>query len=720
MFLKRLELQGFKSFADKVAFEFPGGITAIVGPNGSGKSNVTDGVRWLLGEREARNLRGAKVEDLIFAGSEAKPRLGQAQASLFFDNSSGFFQVDFKEVSISRKVSRDGISQFFLNKAEVRLKDIIDFFAKSRLGARGLNVVGQGESDVFIKATPLERRLMIEEILGLKEYQIKKEDAKRRLKNSLVNLDKVNALIDELKPHLRFLRKQISRYQGREELSARLKKLEDDFYGSRLKQLSRESQKIEPALGELAKEIVRVEKSLEKAKGDLEAVKKSEPEANLKIKDIKSERSALLDKKAALQKELGRAEMRIELAATEAHLESAELIRVLKEIERISLSLAASGETENMREGIKRILNLVQDLFKKSSPQGEGERERVVNDLTRTLKGIDVELEKLGESESSFTSSLESFNEDFKQAFLVMEAEEEKLKKLGDERNHLLLGKERVDLKLKDIDYELTEVGRPRLEFDNWSGEAEWDEEHLRREMFKLRGELTSIGEVDEALVTEAKETEERYDFLKGQVNDLEKAFHDLKALIKELDYKIHHEFTGAVRTINDEFTKFVRLMFGGGKARLVIQQLEKIEPVETSQAEGEGLKEKSKTAESENGNGDSQEEPGVEIELTLPKKRIKGLEVLSGGERSLVSTAALFALISVSPPPFLVLDEIDAALDERNARRFGELLKDFARSTQFVIITHNRATMEVADALYGITMSPDGTSQVLSLKLQS
>ncbi len=279
-----------------------------------------------------------------------------------------------------------------------------------------------------------------------------------------------------------------------------------------------------------------------------------------------------------------------------------------------------------------------------------------------------------------------------------------------------MLQKERVELRLKDMELELSEIGRRREEFLSWQGGAEEGEESLKKEMFRLRGTLLSIGEVDENLVKEAKETEERYVFLTNQVGDLDKALVDLKTLIKELDFKIHHEFDNAIKKINEEFTEFIRIMFGGGKARLVLEKFEK--PKAVLEEDGEALP----ITEETNGNGEDEEnpEPGIEVELTLPQKKIKSLEVLSGGERSLVSTAALFALISVSPPPFLVLDEIDAALDERNARRFGELLKDFAKKTQFIIVTHNRATMEAADVLYGVTMAEDGTSRVLSVKLQA
>ena len=232
---------------------------------------------------------------------------------------------------------------------------------------------------------------------------------------------------------------------------------------------------------------------------------------------------------------------------------------------------------------------------------------------------------------------------------------------------------------------ELSQIGLSVSSLGKTSGELEDEEEGVLKRMFKLRSDLAGIGEVDETLVKEAAETEERYNFLTKEVADLEKAISDLKDLIQELDQKIYGEFYSAVKTINEEFTKYIKLIFDGGKAKLIVP---------------------------DNDDG------GIDIEVSLPKKKVKGLEVLSGGERSLVSIAALFALISVSPPPFLVLDEVDAALDENNARRFSQILKDFSPKTQFVIVTHNRVTMEVADVLYGVTMSPDGTSKIVSLKL--
>jgi chromosome segregation protein len=197
----------------------------------------------------------------------------------------------------------------------------------------------------------------------------------------------------------------------------------------------------------------------------------------------------------------------------------------------------------------------------------------------------------------------------------------------------------------------------------------------------------------------------------------LEKALVDLQDLKHELEEKIHIIFESSLRDINEQFTKLFELMFGGGKANFKIKVPEKKAPMLVEDESGVPSGEDIGKTESE----EEEEKPevGLDIEVSIPRKRITGLDMLSGGERSLVSIAALFALISVSPPPFLVLDEIDAALDERNARRFADMLKSFSHKTQFVVVTHNRATMEVANVLYGVTMGEDGTSRVLSLKLQ-
>ncbi|OGY57295.1 MAG: hypothetical protein A3D47_00595 [Candidatus Colwellbacteria bacterium RIFCSPHIGHO2_02_FULL_43_15] len=704
MFLRKLELQGFKSFADKISLDLSHGITAVVGPNGSGKSNITDALRWLLGEREARNLRGGKVEDLIFAGTKDRPRMGMAQASMYFDNSSGFFPVDYKEVSVSRRLSRDGESEILLNKSEIRLKDVIDFFAKSRMGARGLSIVSQGESDIFINSTPLERREMIEEILGLKEYQIKKAEAVRRLKNTGFNLEKANALIGELAPHLRMLKKQVSRYEGREEIAGELNELENRYYGSRLKKIKDALLKLQPALKDAEKELSKQEVVTKKLEAEITDVRNSGPETDEKIKVIQEKRKNSLDRKFNFQKDLNRLETRLELTQNLPDVKEVNLLAALKDVRNLAYASVEEGTLERLKDTVSKIVSLIDNLFSKGN-DASGELKKSMAKLEADIKQTDKELKDLDIAEADSTKHIRQFNEKFKEIFIAFESERNKLIKLKDEKNSLVFESEKLDIKLKDLSVQILEIGRKASDFDVWSGVPLEDEEVAVRRMFRLRGELSAIGEIDQNTIKDYKETEERHTFLVDQVSDLEKAVTDLNKLIEDLDYKIRHEFNSAISHISEEFNKYINALFGGGKAKLTVEE-EKDERALDVEVEGLEVQANEKV------------ESGVYIDVSFPRKSLKGLEVLSGGEKALVSIAALFALISVSPPPFLVLDEIDAPLDEINARRFGELLKNFSKKTQFLIVTHNRATMEAADVLYGVTMSADGTSQVLSIKL--
>lgn len=712
MLLKRLEMQGFKSFADKTVLDLNSKIVGVVGPNGSGKSNVTDAIRWLLGERDARNLRGGKVDDLIFAGNEKRPRLGLAQAALYFDNSSGFLPVDFNEVSISRRVTRDGESKYFINKSEVRLKDVVDFFAKAKLGARGLTIINQGSSDMFIKATPIERREMIEEILGLKEYQIKKTDSIRKLKNSSINLEQVNASLEELKPHLRFLKRQVARYEGRDEMVKELSDLEDAFYGRRLKSLDEEVAGYRASLEGFADKISEQNKVASDLEVKFLEVKNSEPDAAKDYHVIEEDKSKLQKEKSDLQRELGRIEAQLEFASKPAP--SPELVDVVREVRDIATLSINETDIESLKNKIKEIISKIDMALNPSTTPSEVKNEDKVkfkalsDEILTKLKSIDEKLSSLSEKEESVRAKLGSFNKDFSAAYELFESAKKKLVSLRDEESRIKFSIEKVNLRRDNILDELKQINRSPESLKS-VGEINMSEDEMQSKMFRLRGTLASIGEVDENLVKEARETEERFDYLSGQYEDIERAIEDLKSLIKELDEKLHTEFKDAIKKINSEFDKLMKLTFGGGKARLIIKDIPGKRPVVNDDADASKLEEE----EEEDMN------KGIEIEITLPRKRVSGLDVLSGGERTLVSIAVLFSLVSVSPPPFIVLDEVDAALDEGNAKRFADILKEFSKHTQFVLITHNRATMEAADVLYGVTMGNDGVSKLLSLNLQ-
>jgi len=730
-FLRRLELNGFKSFAGKTVLEFPAGIVAIVGPNGSGKSNIVDALRWLLGERDAKNLRGAKVEDLIFAGTQKRARVGMANASLHFENKHKFFPVDFEEVVVTREIRRDGQSKYFLNKSEILLRDLVDFFAKARLGSRGLIIIGQGDSDLFIRSTPLERREMIEEILGLREYQLKKADAERRLKNSKINLDKVTALIEEIMPHLRSLKRQTSRWERRGALEEELKSLENQFFGSQFHELREKAGLVNAKMGEHQKQFDVLEKQRTAARSRQAEIEASQPEEKKDLAKIKGDIQRLLEQRSSIQKDVGRLEAQIELAQSGGTVSSGgyNVERLLTLVKRIKEELQRAAD-EDMVEVHATIESIIEEIDTTLEEKAETKKQEIPSGLrtqfeklNKDLQALEGELIGLREKEKSFEASQEGFYATFKAAVAEVQAVSQKIDAWEREHREYSLEKERIDLRREEIVRQAEQAGRRAEEFAAARGGDIQNEMggmgEMERKIFRLRGDLASIGEVDQALMKEAQDTEARYEFLLKESEDLTKAVNDLTGLMQELSEKIKNEFDKSLTKINDEFDKFFGLMFGGGTARLKVLK-PKIPAIDASSDEDDAATETVSDADEGEELFTFEKAGGVEIEIKLPRKKVTSLDMLSGGERSLVGIAALFAMVSVSPPPFLVLDEIDAPLDERNARRFGEMLKEFSKSTQFVVVTHNRATMEAAEILYGVTLDEDGSSKVVSLKFEA
>lgn len=243
MYLQRIELQGFKSFANRTVIEFPPpqkgggrdalrGITAIVGPNGSGKSNIVDAVRWVLGEQSLKLLRGKKATDIIFAGSSKKAQMGLAEVSLYLNNEDGAAPIDYAEVVITRKLYRDGASEYLLNKSEVRLFDIVMLLARASFGQNTYSVIGQGMVDKIVSSSGQERKDFFDEATGVKQYQIKRDRSVSKLKRSRDNLTQVQALLQELEPHLKNLTRQVERLRKRQTIETELRSLQEVYYGT--------------------------------------------------------------------------------------------------------------------------------------------------------------------------------------------------------------------------------------------------------------------------------------------------------------------------------------------------------------------------------------------------------------------------------------------------------------------------------------------------------
>jgi chromosome segregation protein len=233
MRLKSLEIQGYKSFANKVEFGFDDGITAVVGPNGSGKSNVADAIRWVLGEQSYSTLRGKKTEDMIFSGSDGRARLGLASVTLVLDNTAKWLPLDFSEVTISRRAYRSGENEYFLNGSRVRLKDVAELLAKSGLGRQTYTVIGQGTFDRVLSLHADARRKLFEEAAGITFHRQKRAETLARLEATRANLLRINDIIREIEPRMRHRERQAERAQEYNLLMTHLDGLLRVWYGYR-------------------------------------------------------------------------------------------------------------------------------------------------------------------------------------------------------------------------------------------------------------------------------------------------------------------------------------------------------------------------------------------------------------------------------------------------------------------------------------------------------
>ena len=226
MYLKRLELQGFKSFADKTILEFKPGITSVIGPNGSGKSNISDAIRWVLGEQSMKSLRGAKSEDIIFAGTQERKSLGFAEVSIVIDNSDAKLPIEYAEVTVTRKIYRNGETGYFINKTPCRLKDILELFMDTGIGKDGYSIIGQGKIDEILSNKSEDRRHIFEEAAGIVKYRTRKQESEKKMEQTKLNLLRINDILTEIEGNIEPLKAQSEKAKQYLNLREELKNIE--------------------------------------------------------------------------------------------------------------------------------------------------------------------------------------------------------------------------------------------------------------------------------------------------------------------------------------------------------------------------------------------------------------------------------------------------------------------------------------------------------------
>jgi len=752
MYLKSLEISGFKSFAKKVDLRFNASISAIVGPNGSGKSNVAEAFRFVLGEQSIKSMRGKRGEDLIFNGTSSSSQLNRASAKIVFDNSKKFLDIDYEEVSIERIVYRDGANQYFINKNLVRLKDITELLAGANIGSSGYHIISQGEADRILNVNSQERRAIIEEALGLKIYQYKRIVSERKLQKVAENIEKVQSLRRENAPHLKFLKKQVEKIQESLEMREELRKLYQEYFKRENFYLKYWNDKLEKDKNPLIAELSKLEDRLNQTRSLLFKKHDEPSEKNHNLIIFEKRLNELRKEKDTLNLKLGRVEGTIsalkivqpKLGEKTTKDFSWDEIKNLEEKLVSQVELAESLEDANQ---IKTILKRVKQLFSQfiadhlksevlgNQPEGRQsiklkelkiEQEKIEKELNILnleekqvlfqYHSLKLEIEK--ERDSNRDAELAVFEiasqqNEIRAKLNFLKNQEEKIIIDGEEYRkelreaYILAGKESTQFQSIGLKNEKGEILN---QFDCIKEERNIQIER-RKKLERIKIKIEDLGGgAGEEILKEYKETQQRDEFLTCEISDLEKSAEGLTLLINELKEKINIEFKEGLLKIDNQFRDFFVLMFGGGKASLKLVKEQKIKKNRENEL---NLSEEDLIAEIEE---PADKEEGIEVNVALPNKKIKGLQMLSGGERSLTSIALLFAMSQVNPPPFIILDETDAALDEANSKKYGDMIENLSRSSQLILITHNRETMSRANILYGVTMGNDGISKLLSV----
>ena len=779
MFLERIEIQGFKSFAQKTVLELPRpgkgcplvrpsdkngntnqlsqgmcGIVCIVGPNGSGKSNIVDAIRWVLGEQSLKSLRGKKSEDVIFVGSEKKSRLGMAQVTLTVNNEDKTMPVDFEEVLISRKIYRNGESEYRINKSKVRLQDILLLLAQSNFGQKSYSIVSQGSIDQIIMANPSDRKEYFDEAVGVKQFQLKRDQSINKLENAWNNLRQVDALLTEIRPRLNSLTRQVKRLERREKLEAELQVIQKQYYGYLWHELEGKVKDIAPQLKTKEEELNKKGQELRAIQNQLQALEKEDSRSKV-FSELQQRYQKFLEQKNKLREEQLILKNKIELSKQRlidkaVPLPLSQILAKLKEIDELQQKFLVNFDSKDLaklaqaKEDARELGRAVKDLIEQlENPKAKEKIKAEVDpSILEELKDIEDELAGMDKQLTSASKDIEDFNQQEEQKkgkFFSLQRQiydkQNLYNRFASEVSELRVEIAKLETRQQDLKQEI----REELKSVDWlSGyrAEKINETEVHAEMMRLKHQLELIGGVDPEIVKEYAETKERHDFLSEQAEDLRQSINSLEKVITDLDEKIQQQFDIAFKHINEEFNKFFKILFGGGKAELLLikedpnQQEVAKTAIEGEAAEGEEVAPQSILDKLQS--VEDQLSPkrflkkrtgkvitGIDITATPPGKKVSSIGMLSGGERSLASIALICSVIANNPSPFVILDEVDAALDEANSTRFSKILDELSHKTQFIVITHNRATMHRANILYGVTMGDEGVSRLISLKFE-
>jgi chromosome segregation ATPase len=767
MYLRSITMKGFKSFPERVSLEFSPGVSVIVGPNGSGKSNITDAVLWALGEQSPGAIRGASMQDVISAGGKGVGQRRAAEVEVVIDNSDGRAATDFSEIAVRRRLDRSGDSGYRLNGARCRLADITDVLSDTNLGREMHSVISQGRVETIVHSKPRERRLLVEEAAGLGKHRKRRRRAELKLRTARDNLDRALDVEREARGRLRPLKRQAEAAElgariERDELGLRGRLVSEElrFGADRAAAAQKTAEAARATRGKLEAKLTEVGKRRREAEERFAARDRERTQAWGLLTKLRGEQERIAVRAATLSSratelEAGLEKLRAELGpltldvgvgaapAERARKLEEELAEVDAGLQGAGQGLATvrdDGAAESAREAALGEIQTGADRALRHARRAEGllgERHRealrarvaageeLLDDVRAAhaaVEGVAAAIRaRVQRTEGKVIGGKDDGDEIAEELRACSQQEFElqsQMSAAADELTKAEVEAAHLGDRQAEAERELAAIAE-RLGAEIPAAEEALSEEEraeIDRRLERLDRRRAQIGPVNPLAEREYEEAREHVEALQTQREDTERAMRELESLIRDIDAEIERAFEQTFEATAKYFEEMVEHLFPGGRGRLRRVSLQPVRDEERPSGEQEVPSEDSEPEPEED--DDQHDELGVEIEVTPAGKSTRKLSLMSGGEKSLVALAFVFAVFLARPCPFYILDEVEAALDDANIDRFLQLIRRFSDRAQFVIVTHQKRTMDAADVLYGVSMGGDGVTRVVSRRL--
>ena len=557
MYLKRLELQGFKSFVDKTVLEFMPGITSVIGPNGSGKSNISDAIRWVLGEQSMKSLRGSKSMDIIFAGTENRKSLGFAEASLIFDNADGLLPIEYSEVVVTRKVYRSGETGYYINKTPCRLKDVLELFMDTGIGKDGYSIIGQGKIDEILSNKSEDRRHIFEEAAGIVKYRARKEETEKKLEQTKLNLLRINDILSEIEQNLEPLRNQSDKAKKFLSLKEELKEIEIGLF---LYNIEKYKQNLE----QIAQDEEIMNSTLNQEEGKLEKISILKEELKSAIDELTIEIEKTQNIGFESQHEIERINSEINVAKAKIENNAENIERFKKEIEENTSRIQELTEEKEQKNKRKESLKQNKERFEKELHEKEDELKKITEKLSE--KELEIEekkrtVEQNTETKYEYQTQISTLNAN-------KENLEKRKKQLNQEISSTISELDNTRFKKEEISKEFQKIQNNRNQLlaslEEISSKKQENEAIVKDYETRINT-LSSEMRIKDSKLKFLIETEKEKEGYIKSVKDLLKACENIKELGKGM-----HGVLANIITVPEEYQTAIEMCLGASLQNIV------------------------------------------------------------------------------------------------------------------------------------------------------